>query len=72
MLRRVVTNTIVKCEKVQFSAARSMSSKVEPYTERQNRTGRPVSPHVTIYKWPVAAVSSVLNRATGMTLTVGQ
>lgn len=28
-----------------------------------------LSPHVTIYKFPVTAVSSIANRATGMTLS---
>jgi succinate dehydrogenase (ubiquinone) cytochrome b560 subunit len=34
-------------------------------------TGRPVSPHVTIYAFPVTAISSITNRATGMALSVG-
>ena len=33
--------------------------------------GRPVSPHVTIYKMPMTAVSSIMNRVTGMTLVGG-
>jgi len=32
---------------------------------------RPVSPHVTIYKFPIAAISSITNRVTGSVLTVG-
>mmetsp|Transcript_108812 Transcript_108812/g.306638 ORF Transcript_108812/g.306638 Transcript_108812/m.306638 type:complete len:160 (+) Transcript_108812:65-544(+) len=43
----------------------------EPYTEKQAKMGRPVAPHVTIYKWPAAAVSSIINRVTGVTLTFG-
>jgi succinate dehydrogenase (ubiquinone) cytochrome b560 subunit len=35
------------------------------------KTGRPVSPHVTIYAFPIAALSSIVNRATGMVLSVG-
>jgi succinate dehydrogenase (ubiquinone) cytochrome b560 subunit len=35
------------------------------------KTGRPVSPHVTIYAFPVTAISSITNRATGMVLSVG-
>lgn len=41
------------------------------YTERMNKTGRPVSPHVTIYKFPVAAISSITTRVTGVLLTIG-
>jgi succinate dehydrogenase (ubiquinone) cytochrome b560 subunit len=34
-------------------------------------TGRPVSPHVTIYAFPIAALSSITNRATGIAMAVG-
>jgi len=36
-----------------------------------NKTGRPVSPHVTIYAFPVGAISSITNRVTGVALSVG-
>jgi len=45
--------------------------KKQNYTERMSRTGRPVSPHVTIYALPIAAISSITNRVTGITLTFG-
>jgi succinate dehydrogenase (ubiquinone) cytochrome b560 subunit len=35
------------------------------------KTGRPVSPHVTIYAFPITALSSITNRATGMCLSFG-
>ena len=35
------------------------------------RTGRPVSPHVTIYSFPIAAISSITNRVTGTALSLG-
>lgn len=41
------------------------------YTERQAATGRPVSPHLTIYKFPVAAISSISTRITGVAMTAG-
>jgi hypothetical protein len=43
----------------------------ETYTEKQSKKGRPVSPHVTIYKFPVVALSSITNRVTGVILTGG-
>ncbi len=46
---------------------RNMSS----YTERMAKTGRPISPHITIYAFPTIAWSSVVVRATGMVLTIG-
>jgi succinate dehydrogenase (ubiquinone) cytochrome b560 subunit len=35
------------------------------------KTGRPVSPHVTIYAFPIAALSSITNRVTGCALSMG-
>jgi succinate dehydrogenase (ubiquinone) cytochrome b560 subunit len=34
-------------------------------------TGRPVSPHVTIYAFPIGALSSITNRVTGCVLSFG-
>lgn len=36
-----------------------------------SQTGRPVSPHVTIYSFPIAALTSITNRVTGVALSVG-
>jgi succinate dehydrogenase / fumarate reductase cytochrome b subunit len=36
-----------------------------------NRGNRPLSPHVTIYRWPITAIMSILHRATGVGLAVG-
>jgi succinate dehydrogenase (ubiquinone) cytochrome b560 subunit len=41
------------------------------YNERMSKTGRPVSPHVTIYQFPIAALTSIANRVTGVALSVG-
>ncbi|CAI5712819.1 unnamed protein product [Peronospora destructor] len=40
----------------------------ETYSSRQEALGRPISPNVTIYKFPVSAISSIANRfsAVGM------
>jgi succinate dehydrogenase (ubiquinone) cytochrome b560 subunit len=35
------------------------------------KLGRPVSPHVTIYAFPITALSSITNRATGCILACG-
>ncbi len=32
---------------------------------------RPLSPHLTIYRWPVTMMTSITHRATGMGLAVG-
>ncbi|CAM9213652.1 unnamed protein product [Hapterophycus canaliculatus] len=53
------------------SSSPDENMKQEPYTARQAKTGRPVSPHVTIYAFPPAALSSIANRVTGVALVVG-
>ena len=32
---------------------------------------RPLSPHLTIYRWPVTMASSITHRATGIALSAG-
>ena len=41
------------------------------YTERMEKTGRPVSPHVQIFAFPITAISSITTRVTGAGLSVG-
>ncbi|DBA00886.1 TPA: LOW QUALITY PROTEIN: hypothetical protein N0F65_008529 [Lagenidium giganteum] len=41
------------------------------YTDMGRRLGRPLSPDVTIYAFPITAVSSITNRMTGIALTLG-
>jgi len=33
--------------------------------------GRPLSPHLTIYRWPVTMMTSITHRATGIAMAVG-
>lgn len=35
------------------------------------QTGRPLSPHLQVYKWQVQMATSILHRATGIILAVG-
>lgn len=35
------------------------------------QTGRPLSPHLQVYKWQVQMVSSILHRVTGILNAVG-
>lgn len=44
---------------------------MQNYNERMSRTGRPVSPHVTIYQFPITALTSIANRVTGVALSIG-
>jgi succinate dehydrogenase (ubiquinone) cytochrome b560 subunit len=41
------------------------------YSERMDKTGRPISPHVMIYAFPTIAWSSVMVRVTGILMTFG-
>ncbi len=68
MLRKVCLNT----SKLTFSKSSIRALATETYTEKQAKKGRPVSPHVTIYKFPPAALSSITNRVTGVVLTGGE
>ena len=36
-----------------------------------NTSGRPLSPHLTIYRWPITMVLSIIHRITGVALSVG-
>ena len=36
-----------------------------------NRAGRPLSPHLSIYRWPISMTISILHRVTGVALSVG-
>lgn len=58
---------------VTNTTSRALSSdEKESYTARQAKTGRPLSPHVTIYAFPAAALTSIANRVTGVALVVGE
>lgn len=48
-----------------------ISSYIPPSLPPQLTTGRPVSPHVTIYRFPIGALTSIATRVTGGALTVG-
>jgi succinate dehydrogenase / fumarate reductase cytochrome b subunit len=36
-----------------------------------SNNGRPLSPHLSIYRWPITMTTSILHRATGLGLSVG-
>lgn len=36
-----------------------------------NTEGRPLSPHLTIYRWPITMTLSILHRMTGVALSFG-
>ncbi|MFQ6004616.1 MAG: succinate dehydrogenase, cytochrome b556 subunit [Woeseia sp.] len=36
-----------------------------------NKAGRPLSPHLSIYRWPITMTLSIRHRATGVALSLG-
>ena len=36
-----------------------------------SKAGRPLSPHLTIYRWPISMTLSILHRITGVALSAG-
>ena len=36
-----------------------------------SNSGRPLSPHLSIYRWPITMVLSILHRMTGVALSLG-
>ncbi len=36
-----------------------------------SKNGRPLSPHISIYRWPITMATSILHRATGIAMSVG-
>jgi succinate dehydrogenase cytochrome b subunit len=36
-----------------------------------DNAGRPLSPHLTIYRWPITMILSILHRVTGVALSAG-
>lgn len=77
------TNTILRPllrKNVHLATTRSMTilskeskeeHKKQNYNARMAKTGRPVSPHVTIYSFPITALTSITNRVTGVALSIG-
>ena len=36
-----------------------------------SNNGRPLSPHLSVYRWPITMTVSILHRATGIAMSVG-
>lgn len=52
--------------------ARNSSQSYNSFGANRSRPERPVSPHVTIYDFPLPAITSILHRVTGVGLAVGK
>jgi len=71
--RRACTSVpaLQTAQKSTLSGEEYLAQSKQPYTVRQEAKGRFVSPHVEIYDFPVAAISSIATRVTGGGLAVG-
>merc|ERR1712227_1140803 len=49
----------------------SVSAPAPSYSQRMDKTGRPISPHVFIYRFPAIALSSIMVRITGFVTSAG-
>ncbi|XP_069460785.1 succinate dehydrogenase cytochrome b560 subunit, mitochondrial [Ambystoma mexicanum] len=49
----------------------STSKRLEQYEEKNARLNRPLSPHITIYKWSLPMMMSITHRGTGIALSGG-
>jgi succinate dehydrogenase (ubiquinone) cytochrome b560 subunit len=68
------TRRLLVARAARPGAAWAAAAAPEPPRERRAALAtkaRPVSPHVFIYDWPVAAISSIMTRITGAALSVG-
>ena len=36
-----------------------------------SNSGRPLSPHISIYRWPITMTSSILHRMSGVAMSIG-
>jgi succinate dehydrogenase (ubiquinone) cytochrome b560 subunit len=48
-----------------------MHKMLQNYNARMEKTGRPVSPHISMYQFPIVVFSSGINRVTGVLMTFG-
>lgn len=61
----------VALQKAAAVRATSTLGPTEPFFERQKALNRPMSPHLSIYKWQITMVMSITHRITGMGLAMG-
>lgn len=57
---------------VTRSLASDAKTSAQLYSEKMDKTGRPISPHLMIYRLPAIAWSSVTVRITGFAASAGE
>ncbi|XP_071958137.1 succinate dehydrogenase cytochrome b560 subunit, mitochondrial-like [Antedon mediterranea] len=56
---------------IKCRMATTAREEMKAFWKRNERLSRPVSPHVTIWRWQLPPVMSICHRATGIALTTG-
>eukprot|EP00571_Detonula_confervacea_P006809 CAMPEP_0172315432 /NCGR_PEP_ID=MMETSP1058-20130122/25168_1 /TAXON_ID=83371 /ORGANISM="Detonula confervacea, Strain CCMP 353" /LENGTH=170 /DNA_ID=CAMNT_0013029509 /DNA_START=78 /DNA_END=590 /DNA_ORIENTATION=- len=69
-LTKALTTTTTRSMTILSSESKE-DFKKQNYSSRMAASHRPVSPHVTIYSFPVCALSSITTRVTGCLLSFG-
>eukprot|EP00735_Rhodelphis_limneticus_P002247 TRINITY_DN1304_c0_g1::TRINITY_DN1304_c0_g1_i1::g.20095::m.20095 TRINITY_DN1304_c0_g1::TRINITY_DN1304_c0_g1_i1::g.20095 ORF type:complete len:171 (+),score=24.08,sp/Q8T2T5/C560_DICDI/34.11/8e-16,Sdh_cyt/PF01127.17/7.5e-19 TRINITY_DN1304_c0_g1_i1:41-553(+) len=65
------SSTALQSLKAQRVQSLQLTRSVSSYTDRMDKTGRPISPHAQIYNFPLNARASIVTRVTGLGLTGG-
>ena len=76
MLQRTACNPLLRASAISASQAQSMAT-MKPISQSEHLTGkefwsknkelgRPISPHLTIYKFQLTSMLSITHRATGL------
>uniref|UniRef100_A0AAV1TNR1 Uncharacterized protein n=1 Tax=Peronospora matthiolae TaxID=2874970 RepID=A0AAV1TNR1_9STRA len=68
MSPQILIKKLARCTTVAPALTRALST--ESYSAAQEALGRPISPNVTIYKFPVSAISSIANRVSGVGMSL--
>ncbi len=68
---KVAFTSLASAQSHRSKVAAPSTSAAAAQTSSADKVERPISPHVTIYDFPVPAISSITNRATGVGLSVG-
>ena len=71
MLSRLRSSLAVRGPAALRRAKATIAAETPTYSERMDKTGKPVSPHVFIYAFPTIAISSITVRITGGMATLG-
>lgn len=68
-LRSLAKASHILCRDISLRPVAPKAEITDNHDAKNEAIGRPMSPHITIYKFPLPAVLSITHRCTGMALT---